>query len=497
MRIVSINIIVVILFIISRSLATQVSCTSPAPPSFSLVTVQPETGFTDFQWSLSPSSNVAAYLIYIYHNENGIPRGDIIDTIWDPSATRYTYKSTISSYYTVSFVVSAFRTPNCTSPFSNIINTIYTSAVLDTCNKKIKISWNSYPSSPKRVISYTLLSGINGSAIGPLADTGADQTSYTLGEFQSNIQYCFAIRAVLEDGSFSMSNKFCLSTKMQQPPSWINADYATIDENNRIKISFTVDPDSKINTYRFERKTENENIFTQIDQLTTSGKHLTLMDQTGDPFKRNYYRLLAINNCGNAVVTSNIANNIVLALSSDINTINLGWNAVRNWKGNNSGYKIFINTGSSYSLLAARQPEDTTLSIDYSSLMYSVSTDKICFYVGAYEKNNPFGVQGETSSEIICTDITERITVPNTFTPNNDLKNDLFKPVFSFAPLEYHLIITNRQNRVLFESRDYNEEWNGKVKGELQSEDVYLWFLQVRSPSGRNFSRKGTVTIIR
>jgi len=121
MRIFTINIIVVILFLISRSTAAQVSCTSPAPPSFSLVTVQPETGFTDFQWSLSPSSDIAAYLIYLYHNENGIPRGDIIDTIWDPSATRYTYKSTISSYYSVSFVVSAFRTPNCTSPFSNII----------------------------------------------------------------------------------------------------------------------------------------------------------------------------------------------------------------------------------------------------------------------------------------------------------------------------------------------------------------------------------------
>jgi gliding motility-associated-like protein len=497
MRIVLINIIAVILFIICRDSFAQVSCTSPAPPSFSLVSVQPETGFTDFQWSLSPSTNIAAYLIYIYHNENGIPRGDIIDTIWDPSATRYSYKSTISAYYSVSFVISAFRTPNCTSSFSNIINTIYTSAVLDTCNKKIKISWNAYPSLPKRVVNYTLLAGLNGSNISPIADLAADQTSYTLSEFQSNAQYCFSVKAVLEDGSFSTSNKFCLSTKMQQPPSWINADFATVDENNKINVSFTVDPDSKINTYRLERKTENENTFTQINQLVTSGKHLSFTDQSGDPLKRNFYRLLAVNNCGNPVVTSNIANNIVLALSSNINTISLNWNAYRNWRGSSSGYKIFINAGSSFSLLAVKQPEDTTLTIDYSSIMYTVSTDKICFYIGSSERNNPYGVQGETSSEIVCTNIEERITVPNTFTPNNDLKNDLFKPVLSFTPIEYHIIISNRQNKVIFESRDYTEEWNGKVKGEPQAEDVYLWFLQVRSPSGRNFTRKGTVTIIR
>ena len=497
MRIVTINISIIILFLTSNSAYTQTSCTNPAPPSFTFVSVQPETGYTDFQWTLSPSPNVSAYLIYIYHNENGIPRGDIIDTIWDPTATRYTYKSTISTYYSVSFVISAFRSPNCTSSFSNILNTIYSSAALDTCNKKIKISWNPYSPSPKRVMNYALLAGINGSPISPVGDIGSDQTSYTLNDFLSNVQYCFAIRAVLEDGSVSISEKFCLTTKMQQPPSWINADYATVDDNNKINISFTIDPDSKIGTYRLERRTENESTFTQINQIVSSGKHLSFTDQTGDPLKMNYYRLLAINNCGNAVVSSNIANNIVLILSSDINTIRLGWNAYRNWRGTSSGSKIFIDKGSGYNVEAEMQPQDTALIIAYSSIMYTVSDNKICFYAGTYEKNNPFGVQGETFSAKVCTDIIDRITVPNTFTPNNDLKNDLFKPVLSFTPSEYHLVITNRQNRVIFESRDYNEEWNGKANGVSQPEGVYLWFLQVRSPSGGNFIRKGTITIIR
>ncbi len=56
-------------------------------------------------------------------------------------------------------------------------------------------------------------------------------------------------------GQFSTSNKSCLSTKMQRPPDWINADYATVNAENKIYLSFTVDPDSEINILVSERRT--------------------------------------------------------------------------------------------------------------------------------------------------------------------------------------------------------------------------------------------------
>jgi gliding motility-associated-like protein len=473
------------------------ACTNPLPPVLTLVSVQPETGYTDFRWTLSPSSNVAAYLIYAYHNESGIPRGDIIDTIWDATSTSFTYKSTVSTYYTVSFVISSFRTPNCTSSFSNVINTIYASASLDTCNKRIKISWNSYPSSPKRVVSYTILAGVNGNPLNSIADVQPDQTSYILNDFQSNAQYCFLIRANLEDGTVSTSNKACLSTKMQQPPGWINADYATVDVNSQINLSFTIDPASRINNFRLERMSDNENSFTQISVFNTTSRQITYSDHSADPSRRNYYRMLAVNNCGNAIVTSNYSNNIVASLSSDNNIITLGWNTYRNWRGVNGEYNVFINTGTGFRELASLSPQDSSYKISYSGIMYELSDKKVCFYISAKEKGNPYLVNGITRSAEICTEINERITVPNTFTPNDDLKNDLFKPVLSFTPVDYHLIITDRQNRTLFESRDFNAEWNGKANGQPQPEGVYLWYLSVRSPSGKVFTRKGTITIVR
>jgi gliding motility-associated-like protein len=482
---------------LSISAYSQITCNNPAPPVLTLVSVQPQTGFTDFQWTLSPSSNVAAYLVYIYHNENGIPRGDIIDTIRDPTVVKYTYKSTVSTYYSVSFVIASFRIPNCTSSFSNIINTLFTNASIDTCNKKITISWNSYPSIPKKVLSYTVLFTINGGMFSEAANVGSDKNSFSFSEFTSNAEYCFSVKANLEDGTYTTSNKICLSTKMQQPPQWINADYATVDEKNNISLSFSIDPLSKINTFQLERKTENENNFSKITLIESLNRNIVYIDKSADPMKKHYYRLLAVNNCGNPVVASNLANNLVTDLESNRNLINLKWNSYKNWRGELSEYKVYMDAGNGFQEESSLLSTDSLYAINYSSVMYNITTNKLCFYIGAFEKNNPYGITGETFSARVCTDIIERITVPNAFTPNNDLKNDLFKPVLSFTPAEYHLVITDRQSRILFESRDEKAEWDGKQNGDSLPEGLYLWFLRIKSPSGKVISKTGTVTILK
>ncbi len=57
----------------------------------------------------------------------------------------------------------------------------------------------------------------------------------------------------------------------------------------------------------------------------------------------------------------------------------------------------------------------------------------------------------------VCFTVNEIITVPNIFTPDGDGKNELFRPVITFTPSDYRLIISNRQGKVMFESRDFND----------------------------------------
>jgi gliding motility-associated-like protein len=129
--------------------------------------------------------------------------------------------------------------------------------------------------------------------------------------------------------------------------------------------------------------------------------------------------------------------------------------------------------------------------------MNDITVEEVCFYVKAIEETNPHGISGESKSVTVCTELIEKITVPNTFTPNNDMVNDFFKPVLSFTPLDYHLVITDRQNNILFESRDYLSEWDGTQNGASLPQGVYLWFLKIKTPSGRTVSRTGNLTIIK
>jgi gliding motility-associated-like protein len=128
--------------------------------------------------------------------------------------------------------------------------------------------------------------------------------------------------------------------------------------------------------------------------------------------------------------------------------------------------------------------------------MYDVTAGEVCFMIIAYEASNPYGDAGESRSSVTCTPVTENITVPNTFTPDDNLINDYFRPVLSFTPADYHLIVTDMRRRTLFETRDHTEEWDGRYNGTKLPEGVYIWILKVKTPSGSSISKTGTVTII-
>jgi gliding motility-associated-like protein len=128
--------------------------------------------------------------------------------------------------------------------------------------------------------------------------------------------------------------------------------------------------------------------------------------------------------------------------------------------------------------------------------MYKVSGSEVCFTIEADEVSNPYGATGISLSNRVCTPVTERISVPNTFTPDHNLVNDTFRPVLSFSPSTYKLVITDLKRRTLFETSDYSEEWDGTTNGKALPEGVYLWFLKVITPSGKTIAKTGTVNII-
>jgi gliding motility-associated-like protein len=226
-------------------------------------------------------------------------------------------------------------------------------------------------------------------------------------------------------------------------------------------------------------------------------KSVKYTDKTAEPDVANFYRLSAVNNCNNIVISSNLASNIVLDARNTGNEIILQWNQYQDWYGSPSSYRIYMDSGRGFIEAGVTGLADTVFAVSIQEIMYSLIQGKLCFYITATESGNPYGITGESTSNQICSDIDEIITVPNVFTPDGDLKNDLFRPVLTFTPADYRLVVSNRQGRTLFDTTDFMDSWDGSDKGNPVPEGVYLWFLKIRTPRGKNISRTGTLTVVK
>lgn len=470
----------------------QADIDPPVSPVLDLVSVDPLTGNVYISWLLSPSPDVEGYVIYLFTGNEGYE----LDTIYSPSATTYTRTGSGSGYYSESFVVAAIDEAGNISPLSNSLGTIFTTAEIDTCNKHIEIEWNSYTPFPREVLSYSILYSVNGSNPAEMSTTGPEITSLVLDDFDVDANYCIIVRANLSGEMVSGSNRTCLTTSMQRPPEWINADYATVGTGDRIELSFTIDPLSEINHFILERKTAPSDNFLQIHSFSDISGSVTYTDNDADIKKINRYRLTAINSCNLPAVSSNIASNIVLGIELKETLITLSWNHYTEWMGSTDSYRLYVKTGDMLEERYSLSPLDSVFVIPYADLMYEAAGDKICFMVKAHEVSNPLTINGESDSQVVCTDVEEKVTVPDIFTPDNNSVNDFFKPVLSFTPRKYRLVITDIKRRIVFETADHDEEWNGTHGGSPLPEGIYLWFLRILTPSGKEISRTGTVTIM-
>jgi gliding motility-associated-like protein len=67
--------------------------------------------------------------------------------------------------------------------------------------------------------------------------------------------------------------------------------------------------------------------------------------------------------------------------------------------------------------------------------------------------------------------------VPNSFTPNNDNRNDVFIPVGKDIST-FKMKIFNRFGEEIFNSTNINNGWDGTYKGTLCQFGLYIWYIE-------------------
>src|SRR5699024_4652737 len=86
--------------------------------------------------------------------------------------------------------------------------------------------------------------------------------------------------------------------------------------------------------------------------------------------------------------------------------------------------------------------------------------------------------------------------IPNSFTPNSDGHNDVWK-VYGSNIKEVHMMIYNQYGQRLYEAHGTNTEWDGRFEGNTQPSGVYIYVAEITFYDGTTVTKKGSITLIR
>ena len=84
---------------------------------------------------------------------------------------------------------------------------------------------------------------------------------------------------------------------------------------------------------------------------------------------------------------------------------------------------------------------------------------------------------------------------PNVITPNGDGINDLFR-IYSLDNPEYQLIIFNRYGKVVFQTKDRFEYWDGTYNGTYVAPGIYYWAVHGRDCDYGDKVYKGWLSVL-
>jgi gliding motility-associated-like protein len=87
--------------------------------------------------------------------------------------------------------------------------------------------------------------------------------------------------------------------------------------------------------------------------------------------------------------------------------------------------------------------------------------------------------------------------VPNTFTPDGNEYNNVFKPILTSLIAEYQMQIYNRWGELIFESFDKEVGWDGSYKGGIVQNGAYNWVIKIKTDGTQTHVKRGNVLLLR
>lgn len=476
----------------SHSVAQEIS-----PPKLLNATIINEEGDVQLSWELTDTIDVD---IQILRDSLDISAFGDIQIISDTSTLVWTDKNSGANKSPRSYMLKYNLD---VSPSSNKFNTTQTTLHFDTCQKKIELNWTRHVPSNQYInfndtldIKHYNIKKKNNSGNYQIIDSTTD-TTFTDENVNYNDTLKYYIEAVrASDTSIkSHSNRVSIYTRMPYDPDFINPDLLEV-EKNQINLQYTIAENSELKEYKLLRSKNYEGPYDTIHTFNTSDNKLNYTDDKASPSNNIYhYYVAAVNQCNHLTTKSDTTNNIKLQLQSENETAVLDWNEFR-IPLKNVTYKIFRKNGTNPYIDLSESYSTNYMDNELDYFSGRDSSGKFCYYIEArgqlYE-----GQSSRSVSTKKCIYIKPGIFIPNAFTPNGDGKNDKFRPVLSFLPRDYKLIIYNRNGNKVFETTNPEKPWKGYFRGQNKvSAGTYIYYLEVKNPEQEVIIKRGEINVL-
>ncbi|HEY0730943.1 MAG TPA: gliding motility-associated C-terminal domain-containing protein, partial [Chitinophagaceae bacterium] len=181
------------------------------------------------------------------------------------------------------------------------------------------------------------------------------------------------------------------------------------------------------------------------------------------------------------IIQPAVASPVVTVTERTPTTLTFTWNAVANA----TGYEVSTNGGTTWV-----QPSSGAMGTTHTitGLAPLTSVTLIVRALGGCEEARSPAVTAQT--------LTDKIFIPNSFTPNGDGNNDVLL-VYGYTIREIQFMVFNQWGQKIFESRSQTTGWDGTHKGKVQPAGVYMYVARITLTDGTVMDQKGTINLVR
>ncbi len=485
-----------------------------------------ENGHVEIRWDIPSGDENARYVIQRWNYLN--PDGQGFDT--DLAIINASDRLYVDQNSQVNIKKQIYRIYNeaAQASQSEEMQTVFLYEAIDyqECDLTNTIKWTGFfdtfnPVSYKILFSidggnsFTLLTTLSQNeleqveTISTYENTSPHQTpvyAYTHQELNPDQTYTYKVETVYDvngEPQSSGSNLQSRNTPAYQRPDPPKIVAVSVNENNEIEITgeITTESSATINSSSIWR-TDSQNssdLSFYIDLNQTRPGTVNYTDEAVSTNETAYwYGLMLEDKCQFPIPedpTTNAHRSIFLAAEVINNEqVELNWNAYEGWSPDH--YRIFRKT-STDAYIEIGSPQQTQYTDN--TIADGDESGSIIYFVQAVSEDQSTGAEITASSNRVIVGFDSPFFVPNAFRPSSiKSKNQLFKPLSRFSPAGGYLFqIYDRWGRLLFESTDFNEGWDGKVNGNEAPQGVYLWRYSYKNSEAKTLEDKGTVMLIR